>query len=75
VARPSRAGYWLKPDVVEEFERERRDLIACAPTAVEVRDGRTFLVRRLPPVARKAVDGAQARPDASWALEWDSDYP
>jgi hypothetical protein len=37
--------------LLEQLEAERRALIEAAPTTLEVRDGRTWLVRHLGPSA------------------------
>jgi hypothetical protein len=45
----SRSRYRLEAGIVGRLREERRQQIASAPTMLEERDGRTWLVRRLPP--------------------------
>jgi hypothetical protein len=47
----SKRGYWLRPSVLAQLERERRELIEGAEVSYEWRDGRRFVVRHLAPSA------------------------
>jgi hypothetical protein len=46
-----RNGYRLRGGLFAELAEERRQLIASAPTTLEERDGRRFVVRHLAPSA------------------------
>jgi hypothetical protein len=52
---PRRDGYRLEAGIYGRLREERRALIEASPATLEERDGRTWLVRRLPSVFGPAI--------------------
>jgi hypothetical protein len=59
---PRRNGYRLEAGIYARLAEQRRAVIEAAPTTLEERDGRTWLVRRLPSVSEWRGSKAAALP-------------